>query len=105
MSSRNAYLNPAERQAALCLSRSLRQAECLADRGETRAVVILGRVHAEIAAEPLARLEYASLCDPETLLEVEELGKSTLLAIAVWIGKARLIDNVMLQAARRSSVD
>jgi pantoate--beta-alanine ligase len=101
MSSRNAYLNPAERQAALCLSRSLRRAECLVKSGERRAAAILERVRSEIAAEPLARLEYASLSDPESLVEIEELRESAVLALAVWIGKVRLIDNVMLQPGRK----
>jgi pantoate--beta-alanine ligase len=100
MSSRNAYLNEAERQAALCLSRSLARAECLVNAGERRAAVLLDRVRAEIAAEPLARMEYASLCDPETLVEIEELAASALLALAVWIGRARLIDNIILRPVR-----
>jgi pantoate--beta-alanine ligase len=100
MSSRNAYLNAAERQPALCLSRSLRHAECLVNAGEISGAAILDRVRAAIAAEPLARLEYARLCDPETLVEIEEVGGSALLAIAVWVGRARLIDNIVLQAAR-----
>jgi pantoate--beta-alanine ligase len=97
MSSRNAYLNPAERQAALCLSRSLRRAECLVKNGERRAAAVLGRVRSEIAAEPLARLEYASLSDGENLCEIDQVSENAVLAMAVWIGKARLIDNVMLQ--------
>jgi pantoate--beta-alanine ligase len=101
MSSRNAYLNPAERQAALCLSRSLRHAQCLVSRGERRASIILQRVRSEISAEPLARLQYASVIDPETLMETEEVGDSAVLALGVWIGKARLIDNITLQPGRR----
>jgi pantoate--beta-alanine ligase len=100
MSSRNAYLNPVERRAALCLSRSLRRAECMVKSGEHRAAPLLERVHSEIAAEPLARLEYASIVDPETLVEIEELGERAVLALAVRIGKARLIDNVMLERRR-----
>lgn len=98
MSSRNGYLNTAERRAALCLSRSLHAAECLARGGEKRAAVILDRVRREIGAEPLARLEYARLCDPETLTEIAELRGGALLALAVWIGKARLIDNIVLHS-------
>lgn len=101
MSSRNAYLNSAERRAALCLSHSLRQARCLVNRGERRASVILDRVRREVATEPLGRLEYASLTDPETLVEIEELRESAVLALAVWIGRARLIDNTMLEVGRR----
>jgi pantoate--beta-alanine ligase len=101
MSSRNAYLSQAERQAALCLSRSLRQAECLVQSGERRAAAILDRVRREVGAEPLARLEYASLSEPDNLVEIEELSKRAVLALAVWIGKARLIDNTMLEPGRR----
>jgi pantoate--beta-alanine ligase len=68
--------------------------------GEHRAAPLLERVHSEIAAEPLARLEYASIVDPETLVEIEELGERAVLALAVRIGKARLIDNVMLERRR-----
>jgi pantoate--beta-alanine ligase len=101
MSSRNVYLNSAERRAALCLSHSLCQARCLVNRGERRASVILDRVRREVATEPLGRLEYASLTDPETLVEIEELRESAVLALAVWIGRARLIDNTMLELGRR----
>jgi pantoate--beta-alanine ligase len=97
MSSRNAYLNAAERRAALCLSRSLRAAECLARGGERRAAVILDRVRRDIDGEPLARLEYASLRDAETLTEITELCDGAVLALAVWIGPARLIDNSVFQ--------
>ena len=97
MSSRNAYLSPAERQAALCLSRSLRRAECLIKNGERKAAAILEIVRREIAAEPLARLEYASLSDGENLFEIDQVNENAVLALAVWIGKARLIDNVMFK--------
>jgi pantoate--beta-alanine ligase len=98
ISSRNAYLTPAERKAALCLSRSLREAETLVKQGEKNSAVILESVHREIAMEPLATLEYASLCDPESLFEVEQVRDGALLALAVRIGKARLIDNVILKS-------
>jgi pantoate--beta-alanine ligase len=101
MSSRNAYLNPAERQAALCLSRALARAECLVQSGERKGAAILRTVRGEIAAEPLARLQYASMIDPETLVEIDELEDTAVLALAVWIGKARLIDNTILERARR----
>jgi pantoate--beta-alanine ligase len=96
MSSRNAYLNSEERRAALCLSRSLRRAENLVKGGERSAKVILGQVQRDIGSEPLTRLEYASLCDADTLSEIAELRQSAVLALAVWIGKARLIDNIIL---------
>jgi pantoate--beta-alanine ligase len=96
MSSRNAYLNPAERRAALCLSRSLYKAEALVKQGEKRASAILETVRAEIASEPLACLDYASLNDPENLMEVEEMRHCAVLALAARIGKTRLIDNIIL---------
>ena len=55
--------------------------------------IVTQAVQAEIAKEPLARLEYVNLCDSVTLEEIEEIHDSALLALAVWIGKTRLIDN------------
>jgi pantoate--beta-alanine ligase len=97
MSSRNAYLNSAERQAALCLSRSLCKAERLVSRGETHAAAIVDRVRAQLDKEPLVAVEYVKLCDVETLDEIEAVDKPALLALAVRIGKARLIDNRVLK--------
>jgi pantoate--beta-alanine ligase len=96
MSSRNAYLNPAERQAALCLSRALCKAQRLFQRGERSAAKLRARAQAELAREPLAAAEYVSLCDVETLAEVEEVMSPAVLALAVRIGKTRLIDNQVL---------
>lgn len=96
MSSRNRYLGPAERQAAACLGNALGKAEELVRRGETAARRIREAVAAEISREPLARLEYADLCDPEDLRPVEEVEGPTLLALCAWVGKARLIDNTVL---------
>jgi pantoate--beta-alanine ligase len=97
ISSRNAYLDPDERRAALCLSRSLHLAESLVRQGERRATALLLAVRAEVAKETLARLEYASLCDPESLQEVDQIRRPTLLALAARIGKARLIDNAIIK--------
>jgi len=97
MSSRNTYLSSEERQAALCLSRSLSRAACMVKRGETRGGVITEAVRATIEKEPLARVEYVTLCDSATLEHVEEIHDGALLALAVWIGKTRLIDNTILQ--------
>jgi pantoate--beta-alanine ligase len=93
MSSRNVYLNEAERTAALCLSRALCKAERLFRRGERSADALLRIVSAEIEKEPLAQVEYVKLCDAETLEELERIGDPAVLALAVRIGKARLIDN------------
>jgi len=97
MSSRNAYLNPEERKAALCLYRSLRHAEEMVRHGERRGAAIVDAARGEIAREPLVRVEYATLCDPESLREVERVEETALLALAVRIGKARLIDNIILK--------
>ena len=97
MSSRNSYLDAEERQAALCLSRSLRKAECLVRRGEIKGNVIAEYVRAEIEKEPLVQADYVKLCDPETLEEVDQVRDAAVLAVAVRIGKARLIDNAILK--------
>lgn len=98
MSSRNAYLTQRERQAALSLSRSLRKAESLVLGGERESKRIIDAVRAEIEKEPLARVEYVQLCHPQSLEEVKKIEGETLLALAVWVGKARLIDNTVLKA-------
>ena len=97
MSSRNAYLTPRERRAARCLFRSLRRAEKLVSRGERDAKTLVTAVEAVIAAEPLATMEYVSLCDPTSLHAVDRLDRAAVLAIAVRIGRARLIDNTMIR--------
>ena len=96
MSSRNAYLNPAERQAALVLSRALRLAEERLAQGERQGQRLAATLRQYIAAEPLARLDYVAVCDPQTLQEVGELPATVLVALAVYIGKTRLIDNALL---------
>jgi len=97
MSSRNAYLTPEERRAALCLSRSLCKAERFLRRGETSASALLALVRAELAKEPLAQVEYVKLCDTESLDDLERVEGTALLALAVRFGRARLIDNRVLR--------
>jgi pantoate--beta-alanine ligase len=96
LSSRNAYLSAAERAAAVCLSRALCQAERLFQRGETSARAIIRKAHAELDNEPLAAVEYVKVCDAETLNDIEAIEDAAVLALAVRIGKARLIDNRVL---------
>jgi pantoate--beta-alanine ligase len=96
MSSRNAYLSPAERAAARCLSQALAAAGALVARGESDGLRILAAARRVIAEEPLARLDYASLVDPDTLEDVERVDGAALLALAVHIGRTRLIDNARL---------
>jgi pantoate--beta-alanine ligase len=96
MSSRNAYLTPEERLAAVCLSRSLCKAERLLRRGETSAQALISLVQGELEREPLARVEYVKLCNAETLDDMDKIDDVALLALAVRFGKARLIDNRVL---------
>jgi pantoate--beta-alanine ligase len=96
MSSRNSYLNVEERRAAVCLSRALCKAERLFKRGEKSAAPILRLVTTELQKESLAQVEYVKLCDGETLDDVDEIDGRAVLALAVRIGKARLIDNRVL---------
>ena len=98
MSSRNAYLDAQEREAARCLHRSLKKAVLLVRQGEREAGRIVSAVKEEIEREPLARVEYVSLCDPCSLEELEAIDGEALFALAVRIGKARLIDNTLLKA-------
>jgi pantoate--beta-alanine ligase len=103
MSSRNAYLTGAERAAALCLSRALCKAERLFKRGETSAQGIVQIALGVLQKEPLAAIEYIKLCDAETLDEIEQITGPAVLALAVRIGKARLIDNRVLDHKERGS--
>jgi pantoate--beta-alanine ligase len=96
MSSRNAYLNAAERQAALVLWRTLQLAEERLAQGERQGQRLAAALRQYIAAEPLARIDYVAVCDPQTLREVDELSGTVLAALAVYIGKTRLIDNALL---------
>ncbi len=97
MSSRNTYLNPEERKAALVLYRALKLAQKLWSAGETDAARIRREMLALIKKEPLARVDYVSLVDAETLEELDKIKPSTLASLAVKIGTTRLIDNVVLE--------
>lgn len=96
MSSRNAYLTAPERQAALCLSQALASARGAVELGETDVLRIVAAARRVINDQPLARIDYATLVDAETLSEISELQRPALLALAVFLGKTRLIDNCIL---------
>jgi pantoate--beta-alanine ligase len=96
LSSRNRLLGPVEREAARCVPRALAAAERTLAAGERRPAAVVAAAETEIAAEPRARLEYAELRDPETLEEVVEMAAPAVLALAVWVGGVRLIDNQVL---------
>lgn len=97
-SSRNAYLSPAEKEAALVLSRSLRKAKAAYDAGEKNVDALKKIVTAEIQNEPMTSIDYVDLFSFPALLPIETVDQESLLAIAVRIGKTRLIDNVILDA-------
>ena len=98
MSSRNKYLDPAQRQAALVLSRSLEQAASLLTVGERDSALILAAVRELIDQQPLAEIDYVSLVDPLSLAAIERVEQQALLALAVKFGKTRLIDNMLWEA-------
>ncbi|MBM4463521.1 MAG: pantoate--beta-alanine ligase [Chloroflexi bacterium] len=101
MSSRNVYLNPQERQAALVLWKSLNLAQQLWLEGERRAERIRQQMTNLIQKEPLAKIEYVSIAHPETLEELTEIDQPALVSLAVRIGKTRLIDNITLESQPR----
>jgi pantoate--beta-alanine ligase len=96
MSSRNAYLSPDERRAAAALHRALRAAEEAVAAGERRGDAVRRRMQEVLAAEPLARTEYAEVVDAETFQPVATLAGRLVLPLAVRIGGTRLIDNLRL---------
>lgn len=97
-SSRNTYLSEKERQAALVLSRSIFLAKEMAEKGERDAKKIISAMTAEIQKEPLAKIDYVKAVDSLTMQQVEKIEGEVLIAIAVYIGKTRLIDNVTVTA-------
>ncbi|ABF43742.1 pantothenate synthetase [Candidatus Koribacter versatilis Ellin345] len=99
LSSRNAYLDPTQRQQALVLHRALMRVQMLADTGHTDAYYLAEAGRAVIAEEPGAKLDYLEIVDPNTLEPITEIGKGALVAVAAQIGNTRLIDNLVLQAA------
>lgn len=92
-SSRNTYLNPEERQAALILSKSLERGRELIEAGEKDTAVIKKAITDMIETEPLAKIDYVEIVDWNTLEPVDTIEGPVLNAIAVYIGKTRLIDN------------
>lgn len=98
MSSRNAYLSPAERRQAIVLSKSLRLAAELVGQGERRASVLCERIRDVIVSGGPAQIDYIALADPETLAPVETIRGPAVALLAVKIGKTRLLDNAILDA-------
>jgi pantoate--beta-alanine ligase len=96
LSSRNAYLSPEERKAALALSIGLRWAERAVAAGERDPAKVVAGIRAVLEAEPLARIDYVEAVDPATLEPVTEMRGPVLVAVAAFVGPTRLIDNVRI---------
>ncbi len=100
MSSRNVYLSKDQRASALSLSRSLALARELLDKGEKKVAGIKNKIESFIHSFPETKVEYISFCRPETLEEIDLIEKRALLALAVKVGKTRLIDNALIDPSQ-----
>ncbi len=96
MSSRNIYLSATERQEALVLSQALQLAQRLIENGQRGKQVILDQMRELIETAPAAKIDYIEIVNGDNLAAISELGGLVLLAVAVWIGKTRLIDNLII---------
>jgi len=96
MSSRNTYLNREERKAALVLWKALCLAQELWDKGEKNAERLRHEMTLLIESEPLAKIDYVSVADTDSLEELGEIDRPALVSLAVMIGKTRLVDNITL---------
>ena len=97
LSSRNEYLNKEERKAALVLSKGLKEAQMMVEKREEKSEAIIDRVKEMISQEPLAKMDYVEIVDMDNLDPVVRIEKETLAVLAVFVGKARLIDNAILR--------
>ncbi|UCG12959.1 MAG: pantoate--beta-alanine ligase [Deltaproteobacteria bacterium] len=96
MSSRNTYLSEEERRSALSLSLSLLEARKMVAEGELRADVLVQRAEMMIEAEPHTRIQYLQVVDEETMTDLTAVTPAAVMAMAVFVGQARLIDNMRL---------
>ncbi len=97
LSSRNSYLTQEERNAALSLSRSLKQARQMIESGERKTEEIIQKMKETIESEPFIRIDYVEIVDIEKLNPIDRIDKKALIAIAVYVGKIRLIDNIIVK--------
>lgn len=96
MSSRNAYLNPAERKSALVLRRSLLRVQTMVDAGERNAAKLEAAGREEFRGEPAVRLDFLEIVNPDTLDPVGDISAGALFAVAAYVGATRLIDNIVV---------
>lgn len=97
MSSRNTYLTTEQRISALSLNKSLKKAQALVENGVQDAAEIIDTAAKLIRSHPETEIDYITICDPETLDDMKTIDRPALMALAVKIGKARLIDNMILK--------
>lgn len=103
MSSRNARLDPRLREAALSLYRSLKAAGQKVRNGETDAAAVIRAAEKQIAQYPENRIDYIRICHPDTLDDIADIDAPSLMAVAVFVGRVRLIDNALLRPGNRSA--
>jgi pantoate--beta-alanine ligase len=96
MSSRNKYLTPDERTAALCLSQSLFEVKKMFEAGERSAEVLIGHVKNTICSKGTGKIDYIKICDVVNLEDCSVIERDSVMALAVYFNKARLIDNIVL---------
>jgi len=98
MSSRNSYLSPAERKQARVLSQALALARDLIKKGNRDSLLVIRKMHQLIKRKKDARIQYICVVDPKTLAAVQKIKRQVLIALAVYIGKTRLIDNALVNS-------
>ncbi len=103
MSSRNKYLSAAQRKDALVLRQSLQLAQTIIRQVERNPAVLRERMEELIESVPTSRIDYIAIVDPETLEDVAAIGERTLIALSVFIGQTRLIDNMVVELTPTSS--
>jgi pantoate--beta-alanine ligase len=102
LSSRNAYLDPQQRQQATVLHRSLMRVQALADGGESKTDRLIAAALEVFKQQPEVRLDYFEIVDCDTLDRVADTAQGALVAVAAFVGATRLIDNIVLRGASRS---
>jgi len=102
MSSRNAYLDPAQRKQALVLFRALARLQTLVDQGEADSRNLIAAAKSVLADEREVRLDYVEVVNPESLEPVADVSKGALVAVAAFVGNTRLIDNLLLSGVGKA---
>jgi len=96
MSSRNVYLTSGQRNSALCLYKSLQKAQALLSIGINDSEKIIDSASEIIKSETNTEIDYIAICDPKTLIDIKKIDRQALMALAVKVGKTRLIDNTII---------